>query len=930
MMRITSNQNFPIANFQATDEAGMASQYSYRPPEPSAREVFIKEHKKNGLFERLYNVLKNVTGLGIGSKKALKAVGMAENGEISEKEANDVIKKYRNSQANSEQIAGDAISIAATAPFYFKIRKALKYHLGLSKLNEKANQSMSNGLEAYDKIFKFIGKSKFRFFIVTAGLAGATAGGVKSIFSMFNGIGSTKYKVNKKDYNNLETSYDKRMYKIDKKIMRNERIKNYFRDVFSGTINGLMLPLTLIGGGFIGAPLYAIGNSLNRYFVGNKTGEDKNFNAYLTDIKNDAVLTTALGVGAAIPLAKKGNFLGIYEKNLGSAVEKLSKAHLKPANLQGKTAYDELNDILMDSPSICNIIWHGEYDSSKLQDTIKKLTEENIFAVKMEQIKGNGNIAMELKENCPASRTLDQAADKIKNTFGNRYDCSSIKCLGVGTVAETYLVKGSDGKEACIKMIKEGITQEKIITDYNKFKTLIENSNKTLDQKEYLKKNLVDLKDGILKEIDLANEKAAAEKLAKYTHTANVVKPIEVKDGLYVMEKANGISLESFMNLHTAQMYLNALESGGLLSKMLTRNVGGTRLRKLLGNCKTKSDKIKVLNEEIERIKAKTPQFKDMELSDGETRYMLNEYAQVITEQLNKFEKGGRVLHADIHPGNIFIDIDAVKKHAGKTNVLTKTMDMAKISRIRNNKVFTLIDTGNVIELSPEISAKFIKLSSFIDRGSYKDIAEYFVEGATLPKNLTKEAAIEKIGNELKEIFLGMELKPDKITNESLGTMVNNIMRKLDILPADTQLNLNKARVSANGSYEQLENALALNRTTKMRDSFSGFLSGLANVVTDYKSSQSYLNNVKARQEKANLRQMTKEEARKYKKNPNLLAPNSEDYLVYKLKQDMKLPPQPSFWEDKIKTDMPPKPPFGEDKIKTDIPPLSKVKVRRS
>lgn len=930
MMRITSNQNFPIANFKATDEAGMASQYSYRPPEPSAREVFIKEHKKNGLFERLYNVLKNVTGLGIGSKKALKAVEMAENGEISENEANDVIKKYRNSQANSEQIAGDAVSIAATAPFYFKIRKALKYHLGLNKLNEKARKAESDFVAVDDKLMKYLGKSKFRFFIVTAGLAGVIAGSVKSMFSMINGIGSTKYKVNKKDYNNLETSYDKRMYKIDKKIMRNERIKNYFRDIFSGTINGLMLPLTLIGGGFIGAPLYAIGNSLNRYFVGNKTGEDKNFNSYLANIKNDAVLTTALGVGAAIPLAKKGKFLSTYEKNLTSAIEKLSKANLKPANLQGKTAYDELNDILMESSSIRKIIWSGGYgyDSSKLQDTIKELTKENIFAVKMEQIKGNSDIAMELKENCPASRTLEQAAEKIKNTFGNRYDCSSIKCLGVGTVAETYLVKGADGKEVCIKMIKEGITKEKIIKDYNKFMTLIENSNKTQDQKEYLKKNLEDLKDGILKEIDLANEKAAAEKLAKYTHTANVVKPIEVKDGLYVMEKANGISLESFMNLHTAQMYLNALESGGQLSKILTRSAGGARLRKLLGNCKTKSDKIKVLNEEIERIKAKTPQFKDMELSDGETRYMLNEYAQVITEQLNKFEKGGRVLHADIHPGNIFIDIDAVKKHAGKTNVLTKTMDMAKISRIRNNKVFTLIDTGNVIELSPEISAKFIKLSSFIDRGSYKDIAEYFVEGAILPKNLTKEAAIEKIGNELKDIFLGMELKPDKITNESLGTMVNNIMRKLDILPADTQLNLNKARVSANGSYEQLENALALTRTTKMRDSFSGVFAGLANVVTDHTSSQSYLNNVKARQEKANLRQMTKEEARKYKKNPNLLAPNSEDYLVYKLKQDMKLPPQPSFWEDKIKTDMPPKPPFGEDKIKT--PPLSKVKVRRS
>ena len=145
--------------------------------------------------------------------------------------------------------------------------------------------------------------------------------------------------------------------------------------------------------------------------------------------------------------------------------------------------------------------------------------------------------------------------------------------------------------------------------------------------------------------------------------------------------------------------------------------------------------------------------------------------------------------------------------------------------------------------------------------------------------------------------------------------MVNNIMRKLDILPADTQLNLNKARVSASGSYVQLEDALVLTRTAKIKDSLPGLFGGVANVVTDHTSSQSYLNIVKARQEKANLRQMTKEEARKYKKNPNLLAPNSEDYLVYKLKQDMELPPEP---------------PFGKDKIKTDNPPLSKVKVRRS
>ena len=37
----------------------------------------------------------------------------------------------------------------------------------------------------------------------------------------------------------------------------------------------------------------------------------------------------------------------------------------------------------------------------------------------------------------------------------------------------------------------------------------------------------------------------SAQKLAKITKEAFVVKPMEVKDNIYVMEKANGISLKT-------------------------------------------------------------------------------------------------------------------------------------------------------------------------------------------------------------------------------------------------------------------------------------------------------------------------------------------------------------------------------------------------
>ncbi|MCM1072532.1 MAG: hypothetical protein NC334_01860, partial [Bacteroides sp.] len=39
-----------------------------RPPR-TAPDEFVYQHKKNGLVERLYNGIKNLTGLGVGSKK---------------------------------------------------------------------------------------------------------------------------------------------------------------------------------------------------------------------------------------------------------------------------------------------------------------------------------------------------------------------------------------------------------------------------------------------------------------------------------------------------------------------------------------------------------------------------------------------------------------------------------------------------------------------------------------------------------------------------------------------------------------------------------------------------------------------------------------------------------------------------------------------
>ena len=54
-----------------------ANAYPYAtsmPQEKTLKDEFVSQHKKNGLVERLYNGIKNLTGLGTGSKKVKQAI----------------------------------------------------------------------------------------------------------------------------------------------------------------------------------------------------------------------------------------------------------------------------------------------------------------------------------------------------------------------------------------------------------------------------------------------------------------------------------------------------------------------------------------------------------------------------------------------------------------------------------------------------------------------------------------------------------------------------------------------------------------------------------------------------------------------------------------------------------------------------------------
>ena len=859
--------NLPVNN-SVLQNQGNVSNHSHITPQSSKislDEYFRREKRKNnGLIEKFYNKIKNLTGLGVSSKKVEKVVADAKTGKVSPKEVLDIMHKYHTSQENSAQLFGDAASVTAGGITYFVLRRKIKMLNSAAVLN-KSITKLTEKIGIPNKLsetFINLGKSNRKLMGLVLGTSALIAGSTKFWLLKFNRAGSKEFIVDENLYGKKKTrnSYQKYLAKQEKKKLKNERIKTNFKNFASGMINGLMFPAFALGG-IIGAPLYLVGNSLNRYFVANKTDKKKSFGGYIDNLKTDGVIIGAATAAAAVPLVKKGNFIKVFDENLKKATDKLEKATLKTPDYAGKSSYENLQDILFSNKTIDDVI----YDSKiSIEDKIKKLTDENIFAVKFKQISNDRTeLTKALRENCPPSRTLDEAKQYITNALGSGYEIK--KLLGVGTVAETYLAKSPDGKEVCIKIIKNGIDENKILKDKEKFINMVKNSKGyTEDEKDFLLKNIEDLASGISKEIDLKNELEAANKLVPYTKIANVVKPIEVKNGVYVMEKAHGISLESLVELNSAKLYKEALQENKK-SHVFLKPASNSKLGQLLIGKKTKEEQIKAINQYIKRIEARTPEFGDISLSKKDIDNLINEYMKVLTEQFVKVEKNGKAIHADIHPGNIFIDINALKKK-------------------NKNKIFTLIDTGNVVEQNLEQSLRAVNLTSYTKRANVKDLTDYLLEGAKLPQGMTKEEATKKISEELKKSFFDTETKLNTVTNDSILTLGSNIMRKYNIIPGDTQMNLNKAKQSASNSLNHLLESLLRIRLKDVDGVMSG-MSSLSKITADITLAKRKFNAMIAKQEKDNLKILPLQEKIKQKNNPNNLPKNSEDYLIYKLKQ---------------------------------------------
>lgn len=836
------------------------------------REYYRREARKNnGLIEKFHNWLKNITGVGVGSKKVLIEIQNAENRKATIKDVEAKIKKYNTSQENSAQSFGDAVSILTSGATFFGLNKIFNQTKGLIEVNKPLadsidkviketreelpkdtnvstkNKKLINRLfNIYEKTFKTL-KSNKKTLLIT-GLASAYVGGLTKYWALkFNRIGSSEFKVDDKIYGKkkFRNPIQKKAAKLKQKSLNNERRKTNFKNFASGAINGLMMPIMALGG-IVGAPIYLTGNILNRYFVANKTDKEKSVSGLKNNVSENIIVNGLVATALAIPLIKKGNFAKIFNENMTKASKKLANATLQQPEYKGISAYKQLENTILDSPNIKTII-----DSSiSVEDKITQLTKENLFAVKFKQISADGSeLATALREKCPPTRTLQEAQKYITSNLDSGYQVS--KLLGVGTVAETYLAKDSSGKDVCIKILKDGITKNKILNDKQKFVDMVKNmSDKTADEKDYLLRNIEDLADGILKEVDLKNEMKAALNLSKTTHIANVVKPIEVKNNIYVMEKANGVSLSSFMELN--KLYLQK-----------------ETINKLEKDATIKEQSLKYIDEEIKHLTERMPDFSDIKLRKSDTNYLLQEYQKVFIEQFHKIDKNGKVIHADIHPGNIFIDPAVLKTKRGK--------------------LFTLIDTGNTIDMNVEQSLRALNLTSYIKQGNVKDIAEYVLEGAKFPNGMDKNSAVDKVVNELKTCFFDNSTKIEQMNDEKILILTDNIMQKYNIIPNSSQLNLHKSRTSAKNSLDDLNEAImkfdivdVMGHNSDTGKALAGGKKGLEHLAKN-----KIYDSMISKQEKENLKQLTPMQKIKQKNNPNAPKTNSEEYLTYWLKQKM-------------------------------------------
>lgn len=375
--------------------------------------------------------------------------------------------------------------------------------------------------------------------------------------------------------------------------------------------------------------------------------------------------------------------------------------------------------------SMINIVGEGK---NPLEELIQKTSKESKIGgfwkkrsayIADKGINAVNDFLNKYKSSCPPSRTVKEAQKFVSGTYGNRFTLKGDKPLGVGTIAETFLAKDNEtGNDVVIKMVKKWVSLDKLKKDKeNMLKSLERVKDKIKpDEYDYQRKLVDELYGAWSKEVDLKLEADAAKTLGKYAVNYNTVSPVAVKNNIFVMEKANGVQFDKL------EEYL-------------------------------KKNKINLTEQEAEDI-------------------YIN-YMKVFFEQLLSVpKKGQKVMHADPHAGNIFVDLK------------------------NKSKPFTFIDTGNVMRYTPEGAIQ--NVTSHIDYliGNSKAISKRLLKDAVLPEGMSQKQAEEMLTKHLDETFFSGK---NRICGDPFSTINNacsEFMSKNKVIINSSNTNLLKAELT--------------------------------------------------------------------------------------------------------------------------------------
>lgn len=652
-------------------------------------------NRRQGLTAKGFDKIKSVTGLGRSQKKILQKIEDYKDGKTDYESTNQYIKDYKYTQRDATEATLDILTGAGSFGAYSISKKLITFAQPFMDENIKIKAGK------YSKI-------------AGAGLAILTGMTLKPTLRFIDRI------------------YLKRKEKKDN--------KTFWKDTLTGALDGAMAPVAMLKNGLLGIPLVLGENTLQRYiFI--KRDDKKSINDFI-DKQKDNLVIKAAGAGILTYKTHKLNSsLKSWNKAISQAVENIKD--LKPfEKAESSSGFMEIANqaqVLLDPKFITEIFGDGK----SIEEKMRLIEEKNIFlpkflqtipenllgmlkgfqpeimGVKLTNLDDFATIITRFKSDCPQSRTVKEAQEFISKTYGDKYTIIKDKALGVGTVAETFLAKdNTTGKEVVLKFLKKGMSTEKIEQDRQVFINALQEANKDNPEKaDFLTRKINSLYDAWTQEVDLSKEMEATQILGKNARHYNAVKPIEVKDNIYVMEKAPGIQFNEFINEMTKQ---------------------------------------------------------NKKISEKEMFSILTNYFQVFFEQLLSVpKKGMKVMHADPHPGNVFIDI---------TN---------------REKPFTFIDTGNVLRYTPEeaIENALNHIDYFI--GNTTGIAKALLRNANLPEGMSKKQAQKIVEDGLKEkVYNGHT----NLVGENLFKEVNKIglqiMEKNNIIPNQNNTNLLKAEIT--------------------------------------------------------------------------------------------------------------------------------------